>query len=59
MEKSKKLLICTQAIDENNRALSFFLDWLKEFGNVCEQVTVICLYEGKYDLPKNVSRPPV
>lgn len=49
-----KLLIATQAIDKNNAPLGFFLGWVREFAKHCEQVTVICLYEGEYDLPANV-----
>ena len=49
-----KLLILTQAVDENNPILGFFLDWIKEFVKHCESVIVICLYKGQYDLPANV-----
>ena len=49
-----KLLIFTQAVDENNPVLGFFLDWIREFAKHCESVVVICLYKGKHDLPANV-----
>ncbi len=49
-----RLLILTQAVDENNPILGFFIDWIKELAKHCEFVTVICLYQGKYDLPTNV-----
>jgi glycosyltransferase involved in cell wall biosynthesis len=49
-----KLLILTQAVDENNPVLGFFLDWIKEFANHCESIIVICLFKGKYDLPDNI-----
>jgi len=49
-----RLLILTQAVDENNPILGFFIDWIKEFAKNCEFVTVICLQEGSYNLPANV-----
>ncbi len=49
-----KLLITTQAVDQNDPALAFFLQWVSEFAKHCEQVTVVCLREGKYTLPDNV-----
>lgn len=49
-----KLLILTQKIDINDDVLGFFHGWVAEFAKHCEQVTVICLYRGEYDLPGNV-----
>ena len=49
-----KLLICTQKVDINDDLLGFFHSWIQEFSKNCEQVTVICLYKGDYDLPDNV-----
>ena len=49
-----KLLICTQKVDINDDLLGFFHSLIAEFAKNCEQVTVICLYKGKYDLPDNV-----
>ncbi|MCK5320162.1 glycosyltransferase family 4 protein [Candidatus Parcubacteria bacterium] len=49
-----KLLICTQKVDINDDLLGFFHFWIAEFAKNCEQVTVICLYKGEYDLPDNV-----
>jgi glycosyltransferase involved in cell wall biosynthesis len=49
-----KLLICTQAIDVTDPVLGFFVRWVEEFAKHCEEVTVICLKEGKHDLPANV-----
>ena len=49
-----KLLVLTQKIDLNDDVLGFFIDWLKEMAVNCEQVTAICLYQGRYDLPTNV-----
>ncbi len=50
----KRLLITTQAVDENNQALSFFLRWIKEFAKHFDEVAVICLTKGTYELPSNV-----
>ncbi len=49
-----KLLVVTQAVDEDNSVLAFFHEWIKEFAKNCEQVTVICLQKGRYELPSNV-----
>lgn len=49
-----RLLILTQAVDENNPILGFFVSWIKEFAKHCELVTVICLHQGTYNLPTNV-----
>jgi glycosyltransferase involved in cell wall biosynthesis len=50
-----RLLICTQAVDENDPVLGFFCRWIVEFAARCEHIHVICLREGKYSLPGNVS----
>ena len=49
-----KLLICTQAVDTQDSDLGFFVRWIEEFAKHCEKVTIICLREGKHDLPENV-----
>lgn len=49
-----KLLITTQTVDLDNPALGFFHGWILEFAKHCEQVTVICLKEGRHELPTNV-----
>ncbi len=49
-----KLLICTQAVDSKDPVLGFFVRWIAEFAKHCEQVTVICLRKGAYELPQNV-----
>lgn len=49
-----KLLIITQKVDKNDSVLGFFIDWIKEFSENCEKVTVICLWKGDYDLPDNI-----
>jgi len=49
-----KLLIVTQVVDIKDPILGFFHTWLAAFAQQCEQVTVICLREGRHDLPDNV-----
>lgn len=49
-----KLLITTQVVDAEDPRLGFFVRWLAEFAKHCEQVTVICLRKGEYELPPNV-----
>lgn len=49
-----KLLIVTQKVDQNDDLLGFFHDWIKEFAQHAQKITVICLEEGDYDLPKHV-----
>jgi glycosyltransferase involved in cell wall biosynthesis len=49
-----RLLILTQKVDKNDDNLGFFHRWVEEFARQCEQVTVICLFEGTHSLPSNV-----
>ncbi|MES2006827.1 MAG: glycosyltransferase family 4 protein [Patescibacteria group bacterium] len=49
-----KLLICTQIVDTTDSNLGFFHRWIEEFAQHCEQVTVVCLKRGEYNLPSNV-----
>lgn len=49
-----KLLIFTQKVDRNDQTLGFFHSWIKELSYKAESVSVICLYKGDFDLPKNV-----
>ena len=48
------LLICTQKIDKDDPILGFFHRWVEEFAKHCEQVIVVCLQKGEYNLPNNV-----
>lgn len=54
MNNINSLLILTQKCDLEDDNLSFFHGWIKEFAKYYDKVTVICLYKGKYELPKNV-----
>jgi glycosyltransferase involved in cell wall biosynthesis len=49
-----KLLIITQKVDINDDNLSFFHRWIEKFSGRLEEVYVICLSVGEYDLPPNV-----
>ena len=49
-----KLLILTQAVDTEDPVLGFFVRWIEEFAKHVEHIDVICLKEGKYNLPANV-----
>lgn len=50
-----KLLITTQAVDENDPVLGFMCRWLTEFATKFERIEVICLFEGVHHLPSNIS----
>lgn len=49
-----RLLIITQAVDSNDPVLGFFVRWIEELSKRFEHVEVVCLKEGKHDLPENV-----
>ncbi|MBI2610943.1 glycosyltransferase family 4 protein [Candidatus Kaiserbacteria bacterium] len=49
-----RLLIVTQTVDKNDPVLGFFHGWLREFSKYFERITVICLKEGKHELPHSV-----
>jgi len=49
-----RILIVTQAVDQDDQALGFFHRWLEEFAPRFESIEVICLKSGRSDLPKNV-----
>ncbi|HVW82862.1 MAG TPA: glycosyltransferase [Candidatus Paceibacterota bacterium] len=54
-----RLLICAQAVDENDPALGFFCGWLAELAKRFDSIDVICLREGEHALPENVSIHPL
>ncbi len=49
------ILIITQKIDKNDDVLGFFHDWVGEFANQYEKVSVICLEKREFSLPQNVT----
>ncbi len=50
----KNLLIIAQKVDEHDDLLGFFVDWIREFAKHFDNVSVITLLSGKFDLPGNV-----
>lgn len=50
-----KLLICTQAVDESDPSLGFFVAWIRELASRYERIEVIALSKGAYELPANVA----
>jgi glycosyltransferase involved in cell wall biosynthesis len=48
------LLIITQIVDKKDGILGFMHGWIEKFSEKYEKVTVICLFEGEYNLPENV-----
>ncbi len=50
-----KLLIATQAVDKNHPILGAFHSWFSEFAKKFDEVHIICLQKGVYDLPDNVT----
>jgi glycosyltransferase involved in cell wall biosynthesis len=49
-----KLLICTQKVDKDDDVLGFVHRWIEVFAQTFDEITVICLYKGRVDLPQNV-----
>lgn len=54
LPNAMRLLIVTQKVDMNDSMLGFFHSWILELAKHFEYITVICLFRGEYDLPKNV-----
>lgn len=50
-----RILIVTQAVDQNHSNLGFFVRWIEEFAKHCDEVIVIANEVGRYSLPKNVT----
>lgn len=49
-----KLLIVTQVVDTEDPVLGFFHRWIEELSRHAESINVICLKEGKHNLPDHV-----
>lgn len=49
-----RLLIITQVVDIEDLYLGFFVRWIEELARGVENIEVICLKEGEYQLPANV-----
>lgn len=52
--KLQRLLIITQAVDTNDKALGFFHRWIEVFAEEYQSVLVVCLSQGAHTLPGNV-----
>ena len=50
-----KLLVITQIVDETDSNLGFFHNWLQKMATKVDHLYVICLKEGRYSLPSNVT----
>ena len=50
-----RLLVITQRVDLNDPDLGFFHTWLEKLAVQVDQLLVICLAKGQYDLPANVT----
>ncbi|MBU2566318.1 glycosyltransferase family 4 protein, partial [Patescibacteria group bacterium] len=50
-----KLLVCVEAVDQNDPLMGYFVTWLQKAAQEFKQITVLALRVGEFDLPKNVS----
>lgn len=50
-----KLLIITQKVDVNDDNLGFFHRWLEKLAGKVDGLSVVCLAEGKHQLPQNTT----
>lgn len=55
MQKNKRILVVTQILDREHPILGFFHRWVEEFAEHTENLNVIALQVGEYQLPENVS----
>src|SRR6185369_13871115 len=51
----KNILIIAQKVNSEDDLLGFFVEWLREFSKHFDNVFVVTLEKGHYDLPANVS----
>lgn len=49
-----KLLFITQKVDKHDDVLGVYHRWIEELAKKFDQITVICLYRGRVELPSNV-----
>lgn len=49
-----RLLVVTQAVDQDDPVLGFFHAWVAELAKRYGSLVVICLKEGRHSLPQNV-----
>ncbi len=53
--RAKKLLMITQKVDLRDDVLGVYHQWIRGLAAHFDHISVICLYQGKTDLPENVS----
>lgn len=53
-QRTMKILILTQKVDERDPVLGFMTGWIREFASKFEAISVVCLEKGVYTLPSNV-----
>lgn len=49
-----KLLFITQKVDLDDSVLGVYHTWITKLSKRLDKLTVICLYEGRKDLPENI-----
>lgn len=49
-----KLLIITQKVDEDDQLLGFSVGWLSHLAEKFDQINILCLQKGRFNLPDNV-----
>src|SRR3989344_3450964 len=52
--RTKKLLIITQKVDQNDQLLGFSIGWFRRFAEKFDSMTILCLERGEFDLPENI-----
>jgi glycosyltransferase involved in cell wall biosynthesis len=53
-QEKKSLLVCVQAVDEDDRLMGFFVEWLQAAAQEFSELHVLALRVGRYELPENV-----
>lgn len=51
----QRILIVTQTVDSSDPVLGFFHRWIEEFAQHYQAVEVVCLRQGTFSLPGNVT----
>lgn len=54
-----RILICVQAVDENDPWMGYFVTWLREASRAFPSITVLALRVGLFSLPPNVTVIPL
>lgn len=52
--RAPSILVMTQMVNIDDPALGFFHRWLELLAGHVDRLTIICLFEGRHALPKNV-----